>query len=450
MEQSNEKFITNEAEEAIKDESKLINDIFQDDDDEDDEDFEPNQSNNDEVSDIPKKRKLSTSDTITDKVSKKPSLPSTNEDTEKGDLNKDDEEENDSENNSEHSYDEIDENEYQYDDFVVKEGESESDDEAALAEDSDDENNKDSDDDIYITKKIKKNQLSRLKKNKDGVRLDSEDLQLIQENLDHNRRRTADHDNDADEPEDEDFIEPIVNKQQKGSDEDEEEQMGEEEGEDGVARPPARRHGMSLYTGDDDDGSDMGDFIIDEHPEDEEDGDGVRKERPAAAPRVRRPARRDGPTFDQIKDATDIFGGDFDFDDEEPEEEEGEEGQEEDYDNLSPEQQEKKARERLNKAYDRHILVENFLTERDDLIRQTDRPERFQDILANRAIPDDSERTAEAGWMAAKLTHIILSSDPAVGDKSYFQRDYQLEKALVEPIQEVLKFFQVSTCIYIR
>ena len=69
----------------------------------------------------------------------------------------------------------------------------------------------------------------------------------------------------------------------------------------------------------------------------------------------------------------------------------------------------KKLTIKIRSKYERSQLVESFCTDRDDIIRLTDRPERFQDIMAGRSIPADDERSEEAEWMAAKLAEKIIA-----------------------------------------
>ena len=69
----------------------------------------------------------------------------------------------------------------------------------------------------------------------------------------------------------------------------------------------------------------------------------------------------------------------------------------------------KKLTSKIRSKYERSQLVESFCTDRDDVIRLTDRPERFQDIMAGRSIPGDEERSEEAEWMATKLAEKIIS-----------------------------------------
>ena len=101
----------------------------------------------------------------------------------------------------------------------------------------------------------------------------------------------------------------------------------------GVNQGQVRRH----YSADDE-GSDMGDFLVEDGPidgydDDDRDGTGgghlsaraVNGSHSTSTHHMPRNRKRDGPTFDQMKDATDIFGDGFDdFDDEEELEEHGE------------------------------------------------------------------------------------------------------------------------------
>jgi transcriptional accessory protein Tex/SPT6 len=102
--------------------------------------------------------------------------------------------------------------------------------------------------------------------------------------------------------------------------------------------------------------------------------------------------------------------------------------------------------------YNRSELVESFCTDRDDLIRKTDRPERFQDVLVGRVVPDDRERDEEADWMAHKLSEKIIAETCAMPGLSYEEQSHArsmdnqstLERILKGPIDAVLKFFQVE------
>ena len=71
----------------------------------------------------------------------------------------------------------------------------------------------------------------------------------------------------------------------------------------------------------------------------------------------------------------------------------------------------RKLTSKIRSKYERSQLVESFCTDRDDVIRLTDRPERFQDIMAGRSIPGDEERSEEAEWMATKLADKIISGE---------------------------------------
>ena len=125
---------------------------------------------------------------------------------------------------------------------------------------------------------------------------------------------------------------------------------------------------------------------------------------------------------------------------------------------------EQKAREKLREKYDRSVLVENFCTEKDDEIRDVDRPERYQDILYNRVIPDDSERKLEAKWMAEKLVHFIVSNEMTIQqaelaaktgsnnvnkssnnrNTNIYHKDVHFEQELVEYIINVLRYIHVD------
>lgn len=430
-----------------QDNEKLMSDIFQDDDDDndeigtdekgreiDDDDEEEVEEESKAVKNVKtqkKKRKLETDLSKDVKVAKKKTEKgnSNGKNDAKGqgeDENDDTEASDDDDDDSDDDDDEVNEDEYQFDDFVVDD--SKAYEEGRQRGDDDDDDSDDSDAGLEkLDVKIKKKKLRNLKKRNEEVHLDEEDLQLLQ-------------DNNAEGELDEETFEQTRSRIQKSQ------RRDEDDGDDGSEILPAQPARTSAYIDDDDD-SEMADFIEADKPlagEEEEDEDA-----PRHAP-IRRPIRRDGPTFDQIKDATDIFGDGFDFDDQEEEEEDvdedylegnedgGEEGIAGEKPAVALEVLERRARDKLGKVFDRRVLVENFCTEQDDILRQTDRPERFQDILLNRATPDDEERQKEAAWMSSKLAHLIKADSDSNVDWS------TLEKELRQPIQNVLRFFQVD------
>jgi transcription elongation factor SPT6 len=58
----------------------------------------------------------------------------------------------------------------------------------------------------------------------------------------------------------------------------------------------------------------------------------------------------------------------------------------------------------LRKQYEPEVLKEMYLTEKDEQIRLTDIPERFQLRYPNRSVPTDEELILESSWIAEKLT----------------------------------------------
>ena len=106
----------------------------------------------------------------------------------------------------------------------------------------------------------------------------------------------------------------------------------------------------------------------------------------------------------------------------------------------------------VRSRYNRSELVESFCTDRDDVIRKLDRPERFQDVMVGRVVPGDQERDEEADWMARKLCEKIIAETSAVAGLSYEEQHRvqseenhsNLERTLKGPIESVLKFFHIE------
>ena len=118
-----------------------------------------------------------------------------------------------------------------------------------------------------------------------------------------------------------------------------------------------------------------------------------------------------------------------------------------------PMELEAKLMNKVRSRYDRSQLVESFCTDRDDVIRKLDRPERFQDIMVGRTPPEEPERKDEAEWMSNKLTDIIVGEKIAANPFMPSEERYRLESSdnktelqlgLKEPIEAVLRFFQVE------
>jgi transcription elongation factor SPT6 len=206
-----------------------------------------------------------------------------------------------------------------------------------------------------------------------------------------------------------------------------------------------------------------GNFIVNE--DDEEQRDRPRSSSGAAAtarPKAREPTHRpvainkanylsssnDGPSIDQIQDAREIFGDGFDFDDFDDEEDEDyDEDVEDEYDEdgnlLTSTKRSQLSKEELiltglRKRFDRSQLVASFCTSRDDEIRSIDCPERYQEILQGRVLPNDEERIQESKWIADLLIKKIHEDDSE-------QAHQQLQAVeLYESINMVLKFIQVD------
>lgn len=238
----------------------------------------------------------------------------------------------------------------------------------------------------------------------------------------------------------------------------------------------------------------MGGFIVDEDEEGDgsQDEGGTRRrnrsgsggEGQRVAPH-RRTGRREGPTYDQLQEAMDIFGAGFDdFSDEEEENQMREsDGENEDGEGAvagsdwdpaavgADDRLSKKAQKSIGKLrsrYERSVIVSTFSTERDDTLRRVDRPERMQMALVGRETPQDEERRLEAKWMAKKLaarmiadghldssrSTVYSTANPVAAYTSplYSMSDYLKEETLavelVEPICQVLRFMQVNSTSY--
>jgi hypothetical protein len=270
-------------------------------------------------------------------------------------------------------------NTYVYDGFVVRDGEESG-----------------SDDDLFESTQVKKKKRPKVEfkrvTKKITNRLDDEDYELIRDNMfgvgnsSDTRKgegRAQEEREGMEEPEADDDIEP----------------------ESSTAQPGIKPSSNMYY--EDDYDSEMEDFIEDEFDgeNDAADADGVPVPRPHKS--VRRTRVRVGPTMDQLKDAADIFGDGYDEFDEDKEEAMEEEFED---DNLTEEERLKKSKDRMRLKYDRAVLVENFCTEQDDVIRQTDRPERFQSA-GERVFPTENEIAEEAVWMGSKLFSWMMSNE---------------------------------------
>lgn len=377
---------------------------------------------------------------------------------------------------------EEDDTQYVEDGFLVRD-DADSDSDSAASENENDE------EDVK-----KKKQLQRLKKRKEDFRLDEEDEQLIRE-YQASKAGTSARDEllsrEGEVDGDNEIIPEVRKRSGSGNSNGNAESDAEAEMRgDGAHGRDAHREKQHAYYDDDDEGSDMGGFIVDEDEEREGSQDeGVRRRNRSGSGGVegqrvaphRRTGRREGPTYDQLQEAMDIFGAGFDdFSDEEEENlgsgsgDENEDGEGEratsgrDWDvsagnveGLNKKTQ--KSIGKLRSRYERSVIVSTFSTERDDELRRVDRPERMQMALVGRETPQDEERQLEAQWMAKKLAarmiadghldstraSVYSTANPVAAFSSplYSMSDYAKEEALtkelVEPICQVLRFMQV-------
>lgn len=421
------------------------------------------------------------------------------------------EEDGENEEGSDDGSEEEDDTNYVEDDFLVR-------DDANSDDDDDDEKDEDSgsEEDAEVEKKKK---LQRLKKRKDDVQLDEEDEQLIRE-YQASQARRADKSAPTDrETQNIKEIAPLEGRKRSNTGESNEDADGADGSEpdeevqpvdrNAANRDAARRQQQQAYYEDDDEGSDMGGFIVDEDSEGGESGeDGAAKEERRARRRDaeeaggaghtqiphRRTGRREGPSYDQIQEAMDIFGAGFD--DFESEEEEGRGfGEDADSDgdaedgrlttdkllkmdpskdgeyleamggHVELSKKDQKRIQKLRSRYERSHIVATFCTEKDDVLRRVDKPERLQEVLVGRETPQEEERVLEARWMAAKLAAKMIADDhlncsrealchtanPLAAYKSDLmylnsdaEREEKLQVELQEPIANVLRFLQVN------
>jgi transcription elongation factor SPT6 len=179
-----------------------------------------------------------------------------------------------------------------------------------------------------------------------------------------------------------------------------------------------------------DDESDVDDFI-------EDDGFIVRSPQESSFKDARRGptkklmrSRREGPSYDQIQEARDIFGDGYD--------EIGDDNyQEGEYDESGDfpsffEVQKKPVPDLRTMNYEYIQLVQNFCLDEDEEIRANDLPERYQLLFRVRKPPSMEEIKTEAKWIVS-----ILSEG---GGDSFF---------LLSTIEAVLKFILVSISLSI-
>ena len=84
----------------------------------------------------------------------------------------------------------------------------------------------------------------------------------------------------------------------------------------------------------------------------------------------------------------------------------------------------------LKKQYEPEALKALYMTERDDQIRLTDLPERFQLAYSNRASPDEEELRMESEWVSERLVSLSSSMFDA--------------SMIVEKVKDVLTFLLCS------
>lgn len=251
----------------------------------------------------------------------------------------------------------VDEDGYEDDDFIVREEEEDGN------ENMEEEN---SADEVVHRKSHKK-----LKKNVKQFVLDEDDQLLIQETM--NSSRLADFDRSAQDDDRRDEIVPT--------------DLGDE--------------------------SDLNDFIEDDVKDPSEDR--LRSKR--SSKRVFS-SRRDGPTYDQIQEAREIFGDGYD--------ELGDEAFDEFNEDLAAERHLGQEHAKSQASFEYIQLVQNFCLDEDEDIRVKDEPERFQ-ILPFVSRVDISDLKDEAFWIASLMS---ISTDFA---------------ELVQSIETVLRFIHVRS-----
>jgi transcription elongation factor SPT6 len=298
--------------------------------------------------------------------------------------------------------------EYVRDGFVV--GDDEEEEEEDKQDDSDDENLFET-----VSKIKKKKRHNRLKKRTDDVVLDVDDYDLIEDNLKNNYSDRPSFNDLRKQREQEDYAE-----------EDENSQFVSKSNKDRLDRFVDDKNETGQYAEDDD----YDDNWIEDDDYDELEVEGKqRKERITTATS----GMRRGASKDQYLEALEIFGEDYDVD------MEGEDNlMEADMGEVSEVIKEKRRKNILSKI-ERIELIESFCTETDEEIRQTDRPERFQQIMESRDLPEATERKEESNWMAPKLCHYLL-------DRGYDIDSYILEGEILPYVELVLEYYQVFYC----
>jgi len=304
------------------------------------------------------------------------------------------------------------ENEYRKDGFVVdSEDEDSVGDDDAKGKDDDD----DSDDDgLFETtktegeedgegkkKKKKKNELSRLRKAEETA-LDADDLDLIneaqalqQEEMEMNAAATTEPEEEGDEI------------------------MPERAGRDFI-----------------DDEDAMDDFIEDDLVEEGGVGEPARRRAPRAGARALQ-----GPSKDQIYDAIQIFGEDFNLEDADDSDLDGEGAEEDDLMKEPGEASMTRRVEKMMSRYDREKVVEKFMTEADEKFRAKDVPERFVEASEVRPDVSDEERGMEARWIAKRLAASISDDMVASGGDGLGPEEYDV---LPSAVERVLRYVHVE------
>ncbi|XP_052215259.1 transcription elongation factor SPT6-like isoform X2 [Dreissena polymorpha] len=275
--------------------------------------------------------------------------------------------------------------------------------------------------------------------------LEDEDYDLIEENLGIKVKRskklkrikrviTDDEDSEQEGEKEGDERERIANELFEGDE--------EEEGEDDDARSrmtKAETEAQDLTVEDSEDEDELGDFIVGD------DGQPIRGKK-----KKRHIIHSDA----LLQEAQDIFGVDFDFDefkDYAGEESEEEEDEYIDDDELEGEEgapkKEKKSRPKrglkASATYEPEALARAFMTEKDNIVRNTDMPERFQ----LRSIPvketEEGELEEESEWIYKQAFRM-----PTISTQTFLEQDggsYGYSKkgpTMVEKIKKALDFMR--------
>ena len=361
----------------------------------------------------PKKRKLQNLQLFDEEA---------HEDSDEDDLKRKKQEESNENNPDDDDDDEEDDTNYVADDFLV--------DDLAEKASSDEEEPKNADKKQKPARVFKK-----LKKRKDSVMLDEEDYFVMQENT-----TNAASDTRAKTEKSIDFDEENFENAEELADEEADNELN---AKSSVSAADNRNRRDFDYQDEDE----MADFIEDEDDgEAGEEGDENRKpsssrERAKASRALqqrqsRGGTRETGLTFDQMQEAFDIFGQGYDdYDEDYPEgipgqivdemdvgisdvtADGGKEGDAaEDEQELQKKllaRKEMRIVNKLRSKFERSQLVGSFCLDRDEELRQIDRPERLQQLLPRKSVPDATERRREVFdpyflfILARWLTHFL-------------------------------------------